>query len=159
MKLYIMVKWMPERWKIFSVFSIWRIRKDTADGLFLYPMLWKFLAHWETVTSFFANRQGLPGLSLIRAVQEGCKEKRVQVPPWHRKDLKMEKLTLNYKGRDSWSRPVYEAGGNLYVDVDPRKDRKPHICTKYNNEFDGEPDMPVSEDIQFTFVPCRDTWN
>ena len=71
----------------------------------------------------------------------------------------MEKLTLNYKGRDSWSRPVYEAGGNLYVDVDPRKDRKPHICTKYNNEFDGEPDMPVSEDIQFTFVPCRDTWN
>lgn len=75
MKLYIMVKWMPERWKIFSVFSIWRIRKDTADGLFLYPMLWKFLAHWETVTSFSANRQGLPGLSLIRAVQEGCEEK------------------------------------------------------------------------------------
>lgn len=87
------------------------------------------------------------------------RKKWVQVPPRHRKDLKMEKLTLNYKGRDSWSRPVYEAGGNLYVDVDPRKDRKPHICTKYNNEFDGEPDMPVSEDIQFTFVPRRDTWN
>ncbi len=69
------------------------------------------------------------------------------------------KMTLNYKGRDSWSRPVYEAGGNLYVDVDPRKDRKPRICTKYNNEFDGEPDMPVSENIQFTFVPRRDTWN
>lgn len=27
------------------------------------------------MTSFSANRQGLPGLSLIRAVQEGCKEK------------------------------------------------------------------------------------
>ena len=55
----------------------------------------------------------------------------------------MKKLTLNYKGRDSWSRPVYEANGNLYVDVDPRKGWKPNIHTKYNNEFDGEPDMPI----------------
>lgn len=35
----------------------------------------------------------------------------------------MKKLVLNYKGRDSWSRPVYEANERLYVDVDPRKDR------------------------------------
>ena len=60
----------------------------------------------------------------------------------------MRKLTLNYKGRDNWSRPVYEANGNLYVDVAPGKGWKPNICTKYNNEFDGEPDMPISEDIQ-----------
>jgi hypothetical protein len=30
---------------------------------------------------------------------------------------------------------------------------------KYNNEFDGEPDMPISEDIQIEFIPCRDTWD
>ena len=36
---------------------------------------------------------------------------------------------------------------------------KANICTKYNNEFDGEPDMPVSEDIQIEFIPCRDTWD
>ena len=71
----------------------------------------------------------------------------------------MEKLTLNYKGHDSWSRPVYEAGGNLYVDVDPRKGWKPNIHTKYNDEFDGEPDMPISENIQIEFIPCRDTWD
>lgn len=71
----------------------------------------------------------------------------------------MKKLILNYKGRDSWSRPVYEANGNLYVDVDPRKGWKPNIHTKYNNEFDGEPDMPISENIEVEFVPCRDIWD
>lgn len=71
----------------------------------------------------------------------------------------MKKLTLNYKGRDGWSRPVYEADGILYVDVNPRKDWKPNICTKYNNEFDGEPDEPISEDIQAEFVPGRDVWD
>lgn len=67
------------------------------------------------------------------------------------------KLTLNYKGRDSWSRPVYEAGGKLYVDVDPRKGCSPNICTKYNNAFDGEPCDPVK--AEFEFVPERDTWD
>lgn len=71
----------------------------------------------------------------------------------------MKEVTLNYKGRDSWSRPVYEANGRLYVDVDPRKDWKPNICTKYNNEFDGEPDEPIPEDIRITFAPARDTWD
>lgn len=71
----------------------------------------------------------------------------------------MKTLVLTYKGRDSWSRPVYEAEGCLYVDVNPRKSYKADICTKYQNEFDGEPDMPIAEDIQVEFVPCRDTWD
>lgn len=81
------------------------------------------------------------------------------VPVRYGKDQEMKEMTLNYKGRDSWSRPVYEANGRLYVDVDPRKDWKPNICTKYNNEFDGEPDEPISEDTRITFVPGRDTWD
>lgn len=75
-----------------------------------------------------------------------------------RKDMIMKKLVLNYKGRDSWDRPVYEAGGRLYVDVEPRKGREPKICTKYNNEFDGEPDMPIAEGTEVEFVPGRDIW-
>jgi len=67
------------------------------------------------------------------------------------------KLVLKYLGRDSWSRPVYEdSKGRLYVDVDPCKDQPPKICTKYNNEFDGEPDCPVSGEIEF--IPHRDVW-
>ncbi len=69
----------------------------------------------------------------------------------------MKKLTLTLLGRDSWSRPVYEGDdGRLYVDVDPRADCPPNICTKYKNAFDGEPDIPVHAEI--TFVPRRDTW-
>lgn len=71
----------------------------------------------------------------------------------------MGKLVLNYKGRDSWDRPVYECGGRLYVDVDPRKSRKPGICTKQWNAFDGEPLAPIAEDAEIEFVPERDTWN
>lgn len=70
----------------------------------------------------------------------------------------MKKLTLNYRGRDSWSRPVYEAEGRLYVDVDPREGWAPNIHTKYNNEFDGEPDIPIAEDIELEFEPQRDVW-
>lgn len=70
----------------------------------------------------------------------------------------MKKLVLVYKGRDSWCRPVYEANGRLYVDVDPRKDSAPCICTKYQNAFDGEPDCHIKNDIEVEFSPCRDTW-
>lgn len=68
------------------------------------------------------------------------------------------KLILTYVGRDSWSRPVYQCGETLYVDVDPRKDRKPDLCTKNGNQFDGEPDWPIAEGTEVVFVPMRDTW-
>ncbi|MCL2620252.1 MAG: hypothetical protein FWD97_04885 [Defluviitaleaceae bacterium] len=70
----------------------------------------------------------------------------------------MKKLTLMHIGRDSWDRPVYECDGKLYVDVDPLGHLPPNICTKANNEFDGEPNCPVGDDVEFTFVPSRDTW-
>jgi hypothetical protein len=69
----------------------------------------------------------------------------------------MSKMTLWLKGRDSWDRPVYmDATGRLLVDVDPRKNREPDICTKQGNDFDGEPCDPVRAD--FIFLPYRDTW-
>lgn len=68
----------------------------------------------------------------------------------------MKKLTLEYVGRDSWSRPVYVNNGKLYVDVNPRRYYPPDIYTKNNNAFDGEPCDPVKAD--FIFQPARDTW-
>ncbi len=66
-------------------------------------------------------------------------------------------LPVIFKGRDSWSRPVYEdPSGRLLVDVDPCKDCSPDICTKQGNAFDGEPCDPVKGD--FDFIPYRDTW-
>lgn len=69
----------------------------------------------------------------------------------------MKHLSLTLLGRDSWDRPVYDDGtGRLLVDVDPRKDRRPDICTKQGNDFDGEPCDKVKGN--FIFLPYRDTW-
>ena len=73
-------------------------------------------------------------------------------------DEVMKKLELTHKGRDSFDRPVYENNGRLYCDVDPRKHMPPEICTKSDNEFDGEPDWPIDEDVEVIFIPGRDTW-
>lgn len=67
-------------------------------------------------------------------------------------------MLLILQGRDSWSRSVYKGpGGNLYVDADPREGWKPNSCTKYQNDFNGEPDDPVSG-VDFIFTPYRDVW-
>lgn len=71
----------------------------------------------------------------------------------------MEKLVLIFKGGDDWDRPVYESNGQLYVDVNPYRNRRANIHTKCDNDFYGEPDMPISENLEVEFVPGRDTWN
>lgn len=63
------------------------------------------------------------------------------------------RLRLEYRGRDSWDRPVYECDGRLYVDVDPRRSRPADICTKQGNAFDGEPCDPIPEGTIIEFVP------
>ena len=75
----------------------------------------------------------------------------------------MDEMILNFKGFDSWDRPVYECDEKLYVDVDPLSRCAPNICTKYNNEFDGEPDTPINvieryKDLKVEFVPKRIVW-
>jgi len=73
----------------------------------------------------------------------------------------MEKLEITYIGLDSFSRPVYkDVDGKLFVDVDNRKNRNPEICTKYNNQFEGEPDTPIQyiekyKSVNIVFLPKR----
>jgi len=75
----------------------------------------------------------------------------------------MNKLVLTFVGYDNWHRPVYENDGSLYVDVDPRAGRKESICTKNNNDFNGEPDTPIEvmkrfNGVKLEFIPERKTW-
>lgn len=72
--------------------------------------------------------------------------------------MSMAKLVLEFVGCDSWDRPVYKSDGQLYVDVDPRADHTPDICTKDDNHFDGEPCWSIPEGTEVEFVPSRCVW-
>jgi hypothetical protein len=68
-------------------------------------------------------------------------------------------LKLTFITEDGWSRPVYRGDDRrIYVDTDPRKNVIPNICTKLNNDIDGEPDCPINEDIEIIYIPHRITW-
>ena len=73
-------------------------------------------------------------------------------------------LHLNYLGRDSWDRPVYEDdNGVLWKDVTPRAGCEADLCTSVDNKFDGEPDTNMRyleeyKNVSVVFVPERDVW-
>ncbi len=72
-------------------------------------------------------------------------------------------LVLYYLRKDNKGRPVYENGDNLFVDVEPRADKQPKLCTVYGNCLNGEPDTPIEymskyKDAEIVFDPKRVTW-
>ena len=68
----------------------------------------------------------------------------------------MSKKKLTYIGRDDWSRPLYrDENGRIWVDVEPRSDYAPCLCTITGV---GEPCDPMRPDIEVEFVPRRDVW-
>jgi len=78
--------------------------------------------------------------------------------------IKEEVLLLRHKGRDIWDRPVYEdKTGKLWKDVEPMPDIQPNLYTALGNDFDGEPNLPMScmkkyNGVMVVFEPERDTW-
>ena len=50
---------------------------------------------------------------------------------------------LYFIGVDGWDRPVYrDESGQLWKDVN-LGDGEPYLHSSADNEFDGEPDMPI----------------
>lgn len=68
-------------------------------------------------------------------------------------------IALNLQKNGAVKTDVYESNGQLYVDVNPDKNRRANIHTKCDNDFYGEPDMPIRESLEVEFVPYRDVWN
>ena len=57
----------------------------------------------------------------------------------------MEKIKIKHVGFDSWDREVFQTQKGTYV-VDISLDyshQNMRLCTKNNNEFDGEPDTAL----------------
>lgn len=62
----------------------------------------------------------------------------------------MDKLpkTITRIGTDGFGRPVFQdEKGVLYCDVNmsDRFGGRPKFCTKYRNEYEGEPDIPMPD--------------
>ena len=60
----------------------------------------------------------------------------------------MEKIKIKHVGFDSWDREVFQTQKGTYV-VDISLDyshQNMRLCTKNNNEFDGEPDTALKTD-------------
>ncbi len=74
-------------------------------------------------------------------------------------------VVLAYISCDSHKRPVYRnKEGRLFVDVNPRAGEEPKLCTKLDNQFNGEPDTPVDamkqyDGVKFVFWKGRKIWN
>lgn len=57
---------------------------------------------------------------------------------------------LSFIGIDSWDRPVYQdESGQLWKDVNLGCG-KPYLHSASNNDFDGEPDMPIK--VEFKII-------
>lgn len=57
----------------------------------------------------------------------------------------IKKTDLTFIGVDSWGRPVYrDINGQLWKDIDCGCG-KPELYSAWNNDFDGEPYMPIEK--------------
>lgn len=62
-------------------------------------------------------------------------------------------LELKYIGKDDWSRPTYkDQYGRLWKDIDLGYFEPPHLCSVVGNEIDGEPNLPMRQEIKFIFL-------
>jgi len=60
--------------------------------------------------------------------------------------FKNGKMKLAFIGIDSWDRLVYkDENGGLWKDVTLGSD-SPELYSACNNDFDGEPDMPITKE-------------
>lgn len=58
-------------------------------------------------------------------------------------------------GTDRWNRPVFQGeSGKIYCDINLGKET-PKYCTKLNNDFDGEPDLPMPKNWNPTILESK----
>jgi len=66
--------------------------------------------------------------------------------------VKKEELKVKLVGIDNWDRPVYkDKNGTIYKDVNLGKGQL-DLHTSSNNDFYGEPDMPISDNVNVSII-------
>lgn len=71
--------------------------------------------------------------------------------------MKTERITMEYIGKDDFSRPVYrDPDGKLWKDTDPRCHVEASLYSSSDNTMCGEPELMFRGKCKF--VPKRMTW-
>lgn len=108
----------------------------------------------EVLSYDFLNEFAGERKSTIKQLAEEnkCNEKDIKVTV-RKPKLKEKILKVKYIGiHDKWSMPVYkDEKGTIYKDTNLGKG-KIALCTSSNNDFYGEPDIPVREDVKIEIV-------
>lgn len=85
------------------------------------------------------------------AEENKCNEKDIKVRI-RKPNLDEKILKIKLVGIDNWDRPVYkDEKGTIYKDTNLGKG-KIKLCTSVNNDFYGEPLIPVGEDVKIEIV-------
>lgn len=109
----------------------------------------KKVLSYDFINEFEGERE-----STIKSLAEEnkCNEKDIEVtirkPDLNQKVLRVKSIGVDEK----WSMPVYkDEKGTIYKDTNLGKG-KIKLCTSVNNEFYGEPFIPIKEDVKIDIV-------
>lgn len=108
----------------------------------------KEVLSYDFINEFAGERES----TIRQLVEENkCNEKDIEVTI---RKPKLDENILKVKpvGIDNWDRPVYkDENGKIYKDTNLGSGELA-LCTSSNNNFYGEPDMPVKENIKIEIV-------
>lgn len=108
----------------------------------------KDILSYDLINEFEGEREST--IELL-AQENKCRKEDIKVSI-RKPKIKEKILKIKFVGIDNWDRPVYkDEKGNIFKDTNLGHG-KLALCTSVNNDFYGEPDAPIFEDIKVKIV-------
>lgn len=108
----------------------------------------KDILSYDLINEFEGEREST--IELL-AQKNKCRKEDIKVSI-RKPKIKEKILKIKFVGIDNWDRPVYkDEKGNIFKDTNLGHG-KLALCTSVNNDFYGEPDAPIFEDIKVKIV-------
>lgn len=114
----------------------------------VFSLKGKEILSYDFINEFFGERQET--IKLL-AQENNCDEKDITVA-FRKPKIQEKVVNIKFIGIDNWDRPVYKTEkGTILKDTNLGHGTLA-LCTSVNNDFYGEPDAPIYEDIKFKIV-------
>ena len=114
---------------------------------------------WEKQKKKLQQKYGIIFLDDVLYSEEGWNKFEEWYKNYISKEVKVKKqktneniLRVKFIGIDNWDRPVYkDEKGNIFKDTNLGHGTL-SLCTSVNNDFYGEPEAPINENIKVSIV-------